>query len=157
MTLPDPLQNELKLLAEALNIKSSEMTVVRMKSGHSERHKELELVQGEWQEEQPWIIIDEEEKVHTLTSAQSLSKIISILTAVQGENFQLKLEKAILERYPIDFHDVWAVAMDRIKKLALTRPKSVVVNLDLDWLMTEIRQEYPNLFYHLDQILASAH
>ena len=83
-----------------------------------------------------------------------------ILLTKEGEDLYriaLKLEKAILERYPIDFHDVWAVAMDRIKKLALTRPKSVVVNLDLDWLVSEIKQEYPNLFYHLDQILASKH
>jgi hypothetical protein len=48
---------------------------------------------------------------------------------------------------------VWAVAMERIKRLAKSRPGSTVVKLDLDWLVSEIKQEYPNLFYHLDQML----
>lgn len=79
--------------------------------------------------------------------------MIALLASAQGESFRLKLEKAIWQRYPVDFHDVWAVAMDRIKRLAQSRPESTVVKLDLDWLVTEIKQEYPNLFLHLDQML----
>ena len=130
------------------------MTIVKMKAGANERHKELELLQGSWEEERPWIILDEDDRPHTMTSSHSLSKMIAMLASAQGESFQLKLEKAIWQRYPIDFYDVWAVAMDRIKRQAQKQSKSTVVKIDLDWLVSEIKQEYPNLFYHLDQMLA---
>lgn len=153
MPFPEQLENHLGKIAEALDLNTSEMTVVKMKSGVDDRHKELELIQGNWDEERPWIIIDENDHPHTMTSAHALSNIIALIASAQGENFRLKLEKAILERYPIDFHDVWAVAMDRIRRLAQSRPESTIVKLDLDWLVTEIKQEYPNLFHHLDQLL----
>lgn len=153
MAFPEHLQNHLGQIAEALEVKLSEMTIVKMRPGIDERHKELELLQGNWDEERPWVIIDEHDEPHTMTSPQALSNMIALLASAQGESFRLKLEKAIWQRYPVDFHDVWAVAMDRIKRLAQSRPESTVVKLDLDWLVTEIKQEYPNLFLHLDQML----
>ncbi len=153
MAFPEHLQNRLGQIAEALDLNAAEMTVVKMRPGSDERHKELELLQGSWDEERAWIILDENDHPHTMTSPQSLSKMIAMLASAQGESFQLKLEKAIWQRYPIDFYDVWAVAMDRIKRQAKLHPESTVVKLDLDWLVTEIKQEYPNLFYHLDQML----
>jgi predicted amidohydrolase len=153
MPFPDHLQNRLGQIAEALDLNATEMTILRMRPGIDDRHKELELLQGSWDEERPWVIIDENDHPHTMTSAQALSKMIAMLASAQGESFQLKLEKAIWQRYPIDFHDVWAVAMDRIKRQAQSQAKSTVVKIDLDWLVSEIKQEFPNLFYHLDQIL----
>jgi hypothetical protein len=153
MTFPEHIQNHLGQIAEALDLNPSEMTIVKMRPGIDKRHKELELLQGSWDEERPWVIIDERDHPYTMTSAQALSKMIALLASVQGESFQLRLEKAIWQRYPIDYYDVWAVAMERIKRLAKSRPGSTVVKLDLDWLVSEIKQEYPNLFYHLDQML----
>ncbi len=153
MPFPDPLDRHIAQIAEALDLSAEAMTVVKMHPGHDERHRELELLQGSWDVEHPWIILDEHDHPHTMTSAQSLSKMIALLAAAQGESFQLKLEKAIWQRYPIDFYDVWAVAMERIKRRVRNHPKSTVVTLDLDWLVSEIKQEYPNLFYHLDQLL----
>lgn len=153
MTYPEHLNKHLGQIAESMGVHPSDMTVVKMSAGADDRHKELELLQGSWHEERPWIIIDEEDQVYTLTSAEALTKIIRLLSVTQSENFQHKLEKAILQRLPIDFHDVWEVAMDRIRTLVQSRPESTVVNLDLDWLVSEIKQKYPNLFYHLDQIL----
>lgn len=153
MPYPEHLENHLGQIAENMGVDASDMTVVKMGAGADERHKKLELLQGSWQEERPWIIIDEEGHVYTLASAESLSKIIRLLSVSQSENFKLKLEKAIWQRLPIDFEDVWEVAMERIKTLARSRPDSTVVNLDLDWLVTEIKQKYPNLFYHIDQML----
>lgn len=46
MAFPEHLQNHLGELAEALEIKLSEMTIVKMRPGIDERHKELELLQG---------------------------------------------------------------------------------------------------------------
>jgi len=153
MTFPEHLQNNLGQIAETLNLDADEMTIVKMRPGVDARHKELELLQGEWDSGQPWVIIDENDLPYTMTSAESLSKMIALFASAQGETFRLKLEKAIWQRYPIDYYDVWAVAMDKIKKLAKSRPESTIVKLDLDWLVTEIKQEYPNLFYHLDQLL----
>lgn len=157
MPFPEQLQNHLGKIAEALDQNVSEMTIVKMRPGADDRHKELELLQGSWDEERPWIILDEHDHPHTMTSSQTLSKMIAMLASAQGESFQLKLEKAIWQRYPIDFHDVWAVAMDRIKRQAQKQSKSTVVKIDLDWLVSEIKQEYPNLFYHLDQMLSQGH
>jgi hypothetical protein len=153
VTYPEHLNKHLGQIAENMGLYPSDMTVVKMSAGADDRHKELELLQGSWHEERPWIIIDEEDQVYTLTSAEALTKIIRLLSVTQSENFQYKLEKAILQRLPIDFHDVWEVAMDRIRTLVQSRPESTVVNLDLDWLVSEIKQKYPNLFYQLDQIL----
>ncbi len=153
MTYPEHLKNNFEKIAEKMGIHPSEMTILKMSPGADERHKDLELLQGSWNEERPWIILDEKDRIYTLTTAESLAQMVRFLTSAQSENFQLKLEKAIWQRFPIDFHDVWEVAMDRIRTLALSRPESAVVNLDLDWLLNEIKQKYPNLFHHLDLML----
>jgi len=154
MPFPDHLQTNLGLIAEKMGIDASDMTIVKMSPGADERHKDLELVQGSWDEKRPWIIIDEKDRLYSLTSTESIAQMFRFLSSAQSENFQLKLEKAIWERLPIDFNDVWEVAMDRIRTLAQSRPDSTVVNLDLDWLLNEIKQAHPNLFYHLDKLLA---
>jgi hypothetical protein len=140
-------------VAEKLGIDPSDMTIVKMTPGIDDRHKELELLQGSWKETRPWIIVDERDRIFTLTSAESLSMIIRLLSTSQSENFHHKLEKAIWQRLPIDFEDVWSVAMDRIQTMARAQSDSTVVNIDLNWLVSEIKQKYPNLFYHLDQIM----
>ncbi|MDD2950563.1 MAG: DUF2603 domain-containing protein [Sulfuricurvum sp.] len=153
MSYPEHLNNHLGEVAEKLGIDPIDMTIVKMTPGVDDRHKELELIQGSWKETRPWIIIDEKDRIYTLTSAESLSMIIRLLSNSQSENFQHKLEKAIWQRLPIDFEDVWSVAMDRIQTMARSQSDSTVVNIDLDWLVSEIKQKYPNLFYHLDQIM----
>jgi hypothetical protein len=153
MPLPEKLKKDLGEIAETLNLNADEMTIVRMRPGTDARHKELELLQGSWETEQPWVILDENDLPHAMTSAASLSKMIAMFASAQGEAFRLKLEKAIWKSYPVDYYDVWTVAMDKIKKLVKRRPESTIVKLDLDWLVSEIKQEYPNLFLHIDQLL----
>ncbi len=153
MIFPEQLQKHLGEIASTLNINEADMTIVKMRPGSDDRHKELELLQGSWDDKQTWVIIDENEHPYTMTSAPALSKIITLFALSQDETFRLKLEKAILKHYPIDYYDVLAVAMDKIKRLAQSRPESTIVKLDLDWLVTEIQQEYPNLFHQLDQLL----
>lgn len=153
MSYPDHLHNHIGEISEKMGIDPSDITVVKMSSGSDERHRSLELIQGNWNKDQPWIIVDEEEQIYALTSFESIVKLIGMLTVTQSENFQHKLEKAIWQRLPIDFEDVWEVAMDRIRIMARTQSDSTVVNIDLDWLISEIKKKYPNLFYHLDQIM----
>ncbi|MGB5964159.1 MAG: DUF2603 domain-containing protein, partial [Sulfurimonadaceae bacterium] len=139
MTFPEHLQKHLGQIAETLNINAAEMTIVKMRPGIDDRHKELELLQGSWDEKRPWVIIDENDHSYTMTSAPALSKMIAMFASSQDETFRLKLEKAIWQRYPIDYYDVLVVAMERIKRLAQSRPESTIVKLDLDWLVTEIK------------------
>lgn len=153
MSYPDHLHKHIRETAEKMGVNPSEITIVKMSLGTDERHRSLELMQGSWNEEQPWVIVDEEERIYALTSVESIAKLIGMLTLTQSENFQHKLEKAIWQRLPIDFEDVWEVAMERIRTLARTQPDSAIVNIDLDWLISEIKQKYPNLFYHLDQMI----
>jgi len=153
MAYPEHLHNHVHQVAEKIGLDASDMTIVKMSPGSDERHKELELVQGQWEDMQPWIMIDEDDQVFTLTSVDSLSAMVRMLVSAQNENFQHKLEKAIWQRIPIDFDDVWAVAMDRIRSLAKSRSDSTVVDLDLDWLVREIQEKHPNLFYHIDQAI----
>lgn len=153
MPYPDHLDSHIGDISERMGIDPSEVTVVKMSSGSDERHRSLELIQGNWNKDQPWIVVDEEEHIYALTSFESIVKLIGMLTVTQSENFRHKLEKAILQRLPIDFEDVWEVAMDRIRTMARKQSDSTIINIDLDWLVGEIKQKYPNLFYHLDQIL----
>jgi len=155
MSYPDYLHHQIGEISEKMGIDPSDITVVKMSSGSDDRHRSLELIQGHWNKDQPWIIVDEDEHIYALTSFESIAKLIGMLTVTQSENFQHKLEKAIWQRLPIDFEDVWEVAMDRIRIMARTQSDSTVVNIDLDWLISEIKQKYPNLFYHLDQIMGS--
>lgn len=152
----ESLQKNLMNIAEDIGANLSEITIVKMSIGVDEFHKNLELIQGNWDDGHPWIIIDENDRVYTLASAESFTQMIHFFASTQNEIFQLKLEKAIWQHFPVDFNDVWAVAMDRIKTLAQTRPENKIVNLDLNWLLNEIKEKYPNLFYQLDQLLAQS-
>lgn len=153
MPYPDHLDNHIGEIAEKMGINPSEITIIKMSLGSDERHRSLELMQGSWNKDQPWIIVDEDDHIYALTSVESIAKLIGMLSVTQSENFQHKLEKAIWQRLPIDFEDVWAVAMERIRTMARTQSDSTIVNIDLDWLLSEIQQKHPNLFYHLDQMI----
>ena len=54
----------------------------------------------------------------------------------------MKLEKSILQQLPLDFQDVWAVAMEEIGK-------SKKNEIDFDKLVKKIKKEHPNLFLDL--------
>ncbi|MGZ8556655.1 MAG: DUF2603 domain-containing protein, partial [Sulfuricurvum sp.] len=59
MAYPEHLKNNFEQIAEKMGINASKMTILKMSRGADERHKDLELLQGSWNEEQPWIILDE--------------------------------------------------------------------------------------------------
>jgi len=67
------------------------------------------------------------------------------------EVFKSRLEKAIAKELPIDFHDVWAVAIDELQKRlkdGTTKPS----NINLESLIKNIKREHPNLFYSLKNL-----
>ncbi|WP_458700936.1 DUF2603 domain-containing protein [Sulfurospirillum sp. 1307] len=130
-----------------------EKTVIEVKSTDNQDIKQLSLKSGSWDSEEPWFVVDENQKLHTMISLKSINQIIQNYKETMEENFQLKLEKAIWKSIPIDFQDVWVVAMDEIKKMATSQNKETRnLNVDLEALIKKIKTKHPNLFLDLKDL-----
>ena len=92
--------------------------------------------------------MDEKQKLHALLSMDSLTKIVENFRQMEQEAFSLKLEKSILQQLPLDFNDVWTVAMEEIKKQKKTA-------VDFDKVIQKIKKEHPNLFLNLQDFYLS--
>lgn len=146
-------KNELSII-EMIHALSKEMdivdkTIIEIENTENPDVKRLSLKSGSWEASEPWFIVDEQKKIHAMISMDSVSKIISSFKNAQQENFNLKLEKTIWQNVPIDFQDVWAVAMDEIKSMSREHKDSKVINVDLEALVAKIKKEHPNLFLDL--------
>jgi hypothetical protein len=137
-------------ISKDMNI--DDKTVIEIEDTENPEIKRLSLKSGSWEASEPWFIVDEHKKLHTMISMDSITKIINNFKATQQENFNLKLEKTIWQNIPIDFHDVWAVAMDEIKNLTKNNGDSKVINVDLEALVAKIKKEHPNLFLDLKDL-----
>lgn len=138
-------------LSQNLGIKADDKTILELKNTQNENEKILSLKSGHWQAPEPWFVIDEEDNLHTLISINSLKSMLEGLKELQKENFELRLEKAIYQQIPIDFNDVWIVAMDEIKKQA--KNNTTQLNIDLSKLMENIKKEHPNLFVDMESLV----
>jgi len=123
--------------------KPKERTFLEMESSIESDAKVLRLKSGSWKsKKEPWLILDEKKKLHALLSMDSLTKIVENFRQIEQEAFSLKLEKSILQHLPLDFNDVWAVAVEEIKKYKKTPA-------DFDKVILKIKKEHPNLFLNL--------
>lgn len=111
--------------------------------------KSLSLKSGSWGAKEPWFVIDEKKKIHALVSLDTLTKMVENLKGLGQENFELKLEKTIWKHLPVDFGDVWVVAMDEIKNMAKTSQNAQAVKLDIEKLVSNIKKKHPSLFVDL--------
>jgi len=130
-------------------------TVIEVENTDNPDIKTLNLKSGTWSGKEPWFVIDENQKLHTMISMSSINKLIESFKKLQQDNFDLKLEKTILQHVPIDYQDVWAVAMDEVKKLAAKNGNEKTLNIDLEKLLRKIKKEYPNLFLNLKDLFAN--
>jgi hypothetical protein len=80
---------------------------------------------------------------------EAFNQLIKTMKEVQQENFNLKLEKSILQYMPTDFEDVWVVAMDRIENLIDEENPNKPISIDIDNLVRDIKAENPNLFINM--------
>lgn len=142
---------EIDAVAKRLGMpKPSERPVMQIVPGESEDRKVLELRRGKWSDEQPWFIIDEEGKLLVLSTAEAMTAIMNSLQHMGEEVFKARLERAIAKELPIDFHDVWVVAMHELQQKL--KEGAAAQSVDLENLVKSIKRKHPNLFYSLKDL-----
>ena len=147
--------DKINLLSKKMGLdEKEEKTILNLEDTNDSSKKLLTLKSGNWNDKEPWFVIDQDGKIHTMLSLDTLLYIINALRSAQEENFNLKLEKSIWQNVPIDFQDVWVVAMDEVKKQLKNSKDKKSFNIDIDKVVKDIKKKYPNLFLNLDKYLS---
>lgn len=135
------INKNMKDISSIFGIKRNDRTIFEVQ--RDEECKNLKLISSKFGKE-PWFAIDDE-SLKVIVQSDLLLAILHSLRNAERENFELKLERSILQRYPIDFNDVWAVAIDEIRNY-----KHSPSSLNLDKILDNIKKKHPNLFINLD-------
>ncbi len=146
--------DKINILSKKIGLdENREKTILNLEDTDTPNRKLLTLQSGDWENEEPWFMVDKDGKIHTILSLDMLLNIIKSLRVAQEENFNLKLEKSIWQNVPIDFQDVWVVAMDEIKKQLKNSKNARSLNIDIDRVVKDIKKKHPNLFLNIDKYL----
>lgn len=135
--------------ATTLGIKKEYQTIFELNE-IKDNKKIMNLVKGDLNPKEPWFLIDENNRAKAVISIFTLDNLLKDLRQSYRENFELKLEKAIYKHMPIDFGDVWTVAMNEIKK---NNKNFIYMDMDFDKVLDKIKKEYPNLFINIQDLV----
>ncbi|WP_456470530.1 DUF2603 domain-containing protein [Caminibacter sp.] len=101
--------------------------------------KDLEVLEGDLNSP-TWVMITPDKKLKVVLDSEEYIDFMETFKSTLKENIELKLEKAILSEFPIDYDDVKAVVLEEMKK----SDKSI------QEIVEKVKLEHPNLFYNLD-------
>ncbi|MEO1922917.1 MAG: DUF2603 domain-containing protein [Nautiliaceae bacterium] len=101
--------------------------------------KDLEVLEGDLNSP-TWVMITPDKKLKVVLDSEEYIDFMETFKKTLKENIELKLEKAILSEFPIDYDDVKAVVLEEMKK----SDKSI------QEIVEKVKLEHPNLFYNLD-------
>ena len=81
------------------------------------------------------------DKLKAVVDADEYMEFLENLNNLLNENLELRLERAILSEFPIDYEDVKAVVLEEMKKDE---------NKSIEEIVNKVKLEHPNLFYNLE-------
>jgi hypothetical protein len=145
------MNDKLEVINRALGLNKEEPILIELKKTDDENIKELHLKSGSFDSNEPWFVTDSEDenKAYAVLPMEAFNQLVKTMKEIQQENFNLKLEKSILQYMPTDFEDVWVVAMDRIENLIDKENPNKPISIDIDKLVRDIKEEHPNLFINM--------
>ena len=101
--------------------------------------KDFEVVEGNI--DSPVWVVEVDNRLKVALDIDEYLEMMEMTKKLLEENIELKLEKAILSEFPIDYEDVKAVVLEEMKK---NEDKSI------EDIVNKVKLEHPNLFYNLN-------
>jgi hypothetical protein len=145
------MNDKLEVINRALGLSKENPVLLELKKTDNKNIRELHLKSGSFDSNEPWFVTDSEDenKAYAVLPMEAFNQLVKTMKEIQQENFNLKLEKSILQYMPADFEDVWVVAMDRIENLIDKENPNKPISIDIDKLIRDIKEEHPNLFINI--------
>ncbi|WP_277640169.1 DUF2603 domain-containing protein [Wolinella succinogenes] len=111
----------------------------------------LELTKGRLGNEEPCHVKGAQGEEYVMLPKHLLLGLVNLLQKGREERVKLNLERDILQQMPIDFEDVWEVALQEIH-----RENANLSYVDTKRLIKEIKRRHPNLFFQLGDLFGRA-
>ena len=99
--------------------------------------------------EDPFILKNDKGQESVVFSSEVFAQMVSKLEELKQQQLELELEKEIASQMPVDFDDVWKVAITQLEE---DQKKNLDDELDVSFVVKKIRKSHPNLFIDMSEI-----
>lgn len=113
--------------------------------------KEITYSEESWNGKDTLFLKSDSGDAYVMMDERSYNKIVKLLRSHQDEMLRLRLEKEILQNMPIDFDDVWIVAMNEIRKSVQVGQSK---HIDTRNVVRSIKKTHPNLFFDMESLIS---